>query len=115
MTGSLDGGQGQPALCGIGWEGSRGCASEPKPHPDPTSGSAPRLRRPALPASFWRYRGLGTHPLVQAVLRASPGGVPIWLAAIAAAAILLRWPRLPPVALIAAGGALFGAVAAVYQ
>ena len=50
-----------------------------------------------------------------AVLRASPGGWPIWAAAFAATALLLRWPKLPPTALIAAGGALFGIVAAVIQ
>jgi chromate transporter len=50
-----------------------------------------------------------------AILRASPGGWPIWAAAFAATALLLRWPKLPPTALIAAGGALFGLVAAVTQ
>jgi len=48
-----------------------------------------------------------------AVLRASPGGWPIWAAAFAATGLLLRWPKLPTTALIAAGGALFGVVTAV--
>jgi chromate transporter len=43
-----------------------------------------------------------------AVLRLSPGGPAVWLAAIAAAAILLRWPRLHPVPVMFAGGLLFG-------
>jgi chromate transporter len=47
-----------------------------------------------------------------AVLRASPGGWPIWAAAFAATGLLLRWPKLPTTALIAGGGALFGIVAA---
>ncbi|MGH7095547.1 MAG: chromate transporter [Stellaceae bacterium] len=82
-------------------------------------------------ARLWgRWRGRAWHDAVErgvapiaaglllsagiAVLRASPGGLPIWLAAIAATAILLRWPRLPPIALIAAGGALFGIAGAIY-
>jgi chromate transporter len=43
-----------------------------------------------------------------AVLRVSPGGPAIWAAAIAATVLLLRWPRLHPLALFAAGGTLFG-------
>jgi chromate transporter len=46
------------------------------------------------------------------VLRASPSGWPVWAAAIAAAAVLLRWPRLHPVPLLLAGAALFGLRAA---
>jgi chromate transporter len=42
------------------------------------------------------------------VLRASPAGWPVWAAAIAAAAVLWRWPRLHPVPLLLAGAALFG-------
>jgi len=45
-----------------------------------------------------------------AVLRVSPGGLAIWIAAIVATALLLRWPRLHPLVLFAAGGALFGLV-----
>jgi len=45
-----------------------------------------------------------------AVLRASPGGVPIWVAALATTVLLLRWRKLPPMALIVAGGVLFGIV-----
>jgi chromate transporter len=43
-----------------------------------------------------------------AVLRVSPGGAAVWLAAVVATVLLLRWPRLHPLALFAAGGALFG-------
>jgi chromate transporter len=46
-----------------------------------------------------------------AVLRVSPGGRAIWAAAIIAAVLLLRWPRLHPLALFAASGALFGVAA----
>jgi len=42
-----------------------------------------------------------------AVLRLSPGGLVVWLAALGAAAVLLLWPRLHPVPLMFAGGALF--------
>jgi chromate transporter len=45
-----------------------------------------------------------------AVLRVSPGGAAVWMAAIAATVLLLRWPRLHPLVLFAAGGALFGLV-----
>jgi len=45
-----------------------------------------------------------------AVLRVSPGGWAIWAAAIIAAVLLLRWPRLHPLVLFAAVGALFGVV-----
>ncbi len=50
-----------------------------------------------------------------AVLRASPGGWPVWVAAAVATAALWQWRRLPPLALIAAGGALFGVVSAFYR
>ena len=46
-----------------------------------------------------------------AVLRVSPGGPAVWAAAIIATVVLLRWPRLHPLALFAAGGALFGLAA----
>ena len=45
------------------------------------------------------------------VLRASPGGWAVWMAAIGATAALLRWPRLHPVPLLLGGGALFGLLA----
>lgn len=47
------------------------------------------------------------------VLRASPAGWPVWVAALAATAALLRWPRLHPVPLLLAGAALFGVLAAL--
>src|SRR6201982_3409152 len=43
-----------------------------------------------------------------AVLRVSPGGPAVWVAAIVATVLLLRWPRLHPLVLFASGGALFG-------
>jgi hypothetical protein len=39
------------------------------------------------------------------------GGRAVWAAAIVATVVLLRWPRLNPLILFAAGGALFGIVA----
>jgi len=45
------------------------------------------------------------------VLRASPGGWPVWAAALVTTAALLRWPRLHPVPLLLAGAALFGLLA----
>jgi len=42
-----------------------------------------------------------------AVLRASPAGWPEWAAALAATALLLRWPKLHPVPLLIGGAALF--------
>ena len=48
-----------------------------------------------------------------AVLRVSPGGPAIWIAAAAATVLLLCWPRLHPLALFAAGGALFGLAGAI--
>jgi chromate transporter len=45
-----------------------------------------------------------------AVLRVSPGGAAVWMAAVAATVLLLRWPWLHPLALFAASGALFGLV-----
>lgn len=76
-------------------------------------------------ARVWgRWRGSAWHTAVErglapvaaglflsggiAVLRASPAGWPQWVAALAAAAVLLRWPRLHPVPLLLAGAALFG-------
>ena len=46
-----------------------------------------------------------------AVLRISPGGPTVWAAAIIATVLLLRWPRLHPLALFATCGALFGVAA----
>ncbi len=82
-------------------------------------------------ARVWqRWRGRAWHDAVErgvapiaagllvsagiAILRASPGGLSIWVAAIAATAILLRWPKLPPLALIAGCGALFGVIGALH-
>ena len=45
-----------------------------------------------------------------AVLQVS-GGLAVWAAAIAATALLLRWPRLNPLILFAVSGALFGLAA----
>jgi chromate transporter len=79
-------------------------------------------------ARLWgRWRGSAWHSAVErglapiaaglilsggiAVLRVSPGGAAVWLAAVMATVLLLRWPRLHPLVLFAAGGALFGLVA----
>jgi len=79
-------------------------------------------------ARLWnRWRGSAWHGAVErgmapiagglflsgaiAVLRASPGGWPVWAAAGAASALFLVWPKLHPLPLLAAGGALFGIVA----
>jgi chromate transporter len=43
-----------------------------------------------------------------AVLRVAPGGLPMWVAAIASAAAMMRWPRLHPLLLFAGFGLLFG-------
>jgi chromate transporter len=48
-----------------------------------------------------------------AVLRVSPGGPAVWLAAIASTALILAWPRLHPLALFFAAGALFGLAAGI--
>jgi chromate transporter len=48
-----------------------------------------------------------------AVLRVAPGGAAAVAAAVAATAILLRWPRLHPLLLFGAGGAGFGIAAAL--
>lgn len=79
-----------------------------------------------LAARLWgRWRGSPWHAAVErgmqpvaaglvlsgaiAVLRSAPAGVALWLATIAATAIMLRWPRLHPLYLFAAGGLLFAA------
>ena len=76
-------------------------------------------------ARLWgRWRGSAWHTAVErglapiaaglilsggiAVLRISPGGPAAWIAAVAAAVVLLYWPRLHPLTLFAAGGAVFG-------
>jgi chromate transporter len=46
-----------------------------------------------------------------AVLRVSPGGPAVGIAAAVATVLLLYWPRLHPLVLFAVGGALFGLVA----
>ena len=43
-----------------------------------------------------------------AVLRVSPGGPAVWVAAVIATVLLLHWPLLHPLLLFAVGGALFG-------
>lgn len=48
-----------------------------------------------------------------AVLRASPGGPAIWVAVIISTVLILSWPRLHPLVLFAAGGALFGLAGAL--
>jgi chromate transporter len=45
-----------------------------------------------------------------AVLRASPGGPLVWVAAGIATAAFLRWPKLHPVAIFMLAGALFGVI-----
>lgn len=79
-------------------------------------------------ASVWgRLRGSAWHAAIErgiapiaaglflsggiAVLRAAPAGIAAWVAALAATAVLLRWPKLHPVPLLAAGGAIFGIAA----
>jgi chromate transporter len=78
-----------------------------------------------IAARIWgRWRGSRWHAAIErglapiaaglflsggiAVLRLSPGGAAVWVAALGAAAILLRWPGLHPVPLMFAGGILFG-------
>ena len=48
-----------------------------------------------------------------AVLQVAPGGPVLWAAAIAATAVLLRWPQVNALALLVAGGALFGLAGAL--
>jgi chromate transporter len=48
-----------------------------------------------------------------AVLRLSPGGPAVWAAALLATAVLLRWPKLHPIPLLAAGAVLFAVIAAL--
>jgi chromate transporter len=81
-------------------------------------------------ARLWgRWRGSAWHSAIErglapiaaglilsgglAVLRASPGGPAVWLAAIASTAVILWRPQLHPLALFFAGGFLFGLAEAV--
>ena len=48
-----------------------------------------------------------------AVLRASPGGPAVWVAAIATMLALLRWPKMHPVPLLLGGAVLFGVLGAL--
>lgn len=78
-----------------------------------------------IAAKIWgRWRGSAWHQAVErgmapiaaglflsggiAVLRVSPAGLAAWIAAGAAAAALLYWPKLHPVPLLAVSGAIFG-------
>jgi chromate transporter len=82
-------------------------------------------------ARVWgRWRGAAWHGAVErglapiaaglvlsgglAVLRVAPGGIAVTAMAIAATALILRWPRLHPLLLFAASGALFG-IAAIFR
>jgi chromate transporter len=76
-------------------------------------------------ARVWgRWRGAAWHQAVErgmapiaaglllsagiVVLRASPGGPAVWVAAGIATAVLLYWPKLHPVPLFLASGVIFG-------
>jgi chromate transporter len=48
-----------------------------------------------------------------AVLRRSPGGPIVWLAASVSTGVILYWPRLHPLVLFAAAGVLFGLAEAI--
>jgi len=48
-----------------------------------------------------------------AVLRASPGGAAVWIAAIATTLALLRWPKMHPVPLLLGAAVLFGMLGAL--
>src|SRR5262244_805032 len=71
-------------------------------------------------ARLWgRWRGSVWHTVVERGLAPIAaglilaGGIAVWAAAIASTALILCWPRLHPLALFAAGGALFGLADAV--
>ena len=81
-------------------------------------------------ARLWgRWRGSAWHSAIErgvapvaaglflasgiVVLRASPGGPAVWVAAIVTTAGLLRWPGMHPVPLLLAGAALFGILGAL--
>jgi chromate transporter len=80
-------------------------------------------------ARLWgRWRGSAWHTAIErgmapvaaglflsggiAVLRSSPGGPAVWIAALATTAALLRWPKLHPVPLLLGAAALFGLLGA---
>ncbi|HJU17660.1 MAG TPA: chromate transporter [Stellaceae bacterium] len=87
----------------------------------------PSLLVYAVGRLWGRWRGSAWHAAVErglapiaaglvlaggiAVLRVTPGGLGTWAAAAAAAALLMRWPRLNPLVLFAGSGALFGLAA----
>jgi chromate transporter len=48
-----------------------------------------------------------------AVLRASPGGPAVWVAAIVTTLALLRWPKMHPVPLLLGAAVLFGMLGAL--
>ena len=48
-----------------------------------------------------------------AVLRASPGGPAVWIAAIVTTLALLRWPKMHPVPLLLGAAVLFGVLGAL--
>jgi chromate transporter len=75
-------------------------------------------------ARLWgRWRGSAWHTAVErgmapvaaglflsggiVVLRASPGGPAVWIAAVATSLVLLRWPKMHPVPLLLGAAALF--------
>lgn len=81
-------------------------------------------------ARLWdRWRGAAWHSAVErgmapvaaglflsgglAVLRASPGGPAVWVAALATTAALLCWPKMHPVPLLLGAAALFGLLGVV--
>jgi chromate transporter len=76
-------------------------------------------------AKIWgRWRGSAWHHAVErgmapiaaglflsggvAVLRVAPAGIAAWVAALVATGVLLYWPKLHPVPLLVASGAIFG-------
>jgi chromate transporter len=78
-------------------------------------------------AKIWgRWQGAAWHQAVErgmapiaaglflsggvAVLRVAPAGIAAWLAAGIATGVLLYWPRLHPVPLLVASGAMFGMI-----
>ena len=76
-----------------------------------------------------RWRGAAWHTAVErgmapvaaglflsggiAVLRASPGGAAVWIAAVATTIALLRWPKMHPVPLLLGAAVLFGILGAL--
>lgn len=81
-------------------------------------------------AQLWgRWRGSTWHTAIErgmapvaaglflsggiAVLRASPGGPAVWVAAIVTTVALLRWPKMHPVPLLLGAAVLFGILGAL--